>query len=166
MRVAIVTESFVPQVNGVSNTVRHLVRELVAAGHEPVVAAPGPGPAEHDGVRVVRVRSVGLPDAVGQQRLLAERARLPRRGAVRPPPAGAADVGAVRFVGPRRYQDRRSTLLSGMNPASINPVIALQNAWETPDLEQRRSRRVVRSRRRVRTSIASRLNTSTPPLEM
>ncbi len=61
MRVAIVTESFVPQVNGVSNTVRHLVRELVAAGHEPVVVAPGPGPAEHESVPVVRVRSVGLP---------------------------------------------------------------------------------------------------------
>ena len=44
MRVAIVTESFVPQVNGVSNTVRHIVRELGAAGHEPLVIAPGAGP--------------------------------------------------------------------------------------------------------------------------
>jgi phosphatidylinositol alpha 1,6-mannosyltransferase len=61
MRVAIVTESFVPQVNGVSNTVRHIVRELGASGHEPLVIAPGPGPLEHDGVPVVRVRSVGLP---------------------------------------------------------------------------------------------------------
>jgi phosphatidylinositol alpha 1,6-mannosyltransferase len=61
MRVAIVTESFVPQVNGVANTVRHLVRELVAAGHVPLVIAPGAGPLEHDGVPVVRVRSVGLP---------------------------------------------------------------------------------------------------------
>jgi len=61
MRVAIVTESFLPQVNGVSNTVRHVVDELVAAGHEAMVVAPGPGPAHHAGVPVVRVRSVGLP---------------------------------------------------------------------------------------------------------
>lgn len=61
MRVAIVTESFVPQVNGVSNTVRHVVRELGAAGHDLLVVAPGPGPVEHDGVPVVRVRSVGMP---------------------------------------------------------------------------------------------------------
>jgi phosphatidylinositol alpha 1,6-mannosyltransferase len=61
MRVAIVTESFVPQVNGVSNTVRHIVRELGVAGHELLVVAPGPGPVEHGGVPVIRVRSVGLP---------------------------------------------------------------------------------------------------------
>ena len=61
MRVAIVTESFLPQVNGVSNTVRHVVDELTAADHEVVVVAPGPGPAHHHGVPVVRVRSVGLP---------------------------------------------------------------------------------------------------------
>ncbi|WP_028643792.1 glycosyltransferase family 4 protein [Nocardioides sp. URHA0020] len=61
MRVAIVTESFLPQVNGVSNTVRHVVDELVAADHEALVVAPGPGPAHHEGVPVVRVRSVGMP---------------------------------------------------------------------------------------------------------
>lgn len=61
MRVAIVTESFLPQVNGVSNTVRHVVEELTAAGHEALVVAPGAGPAQHEGTPVVRVRSVGLP---------------------------------------------------------------------------------------------------------
>ncbi|MGB0101360.1 MAG: glycosyltransferase family 1 protein [Nocardioides sp.] len=61
MRVAIVTESFLPQVNGVSNTVRHVVEELSAAGHETLVIAPGPGPAHHRETPVVRVRSVGLP---------------------------------------------------------------------------------------------------------
>ena len=81
MRVAIVTESFLPQVNGVSNTVRHVVDHLVAAGHEPLVVAPGAGPTEHAGVQVVRVRSValpgyrsfpvGLPDAAVQRALAA-----------------------------------------------------------------------------------------------
>ncbi len=61
MRVAIVTESFLPQVNGVTNTVRHVVRHLVHSGHEPLVVAPGPGAADHDGVPVHRARSVRLP---------------------------------------------------------------------------------------------------------
>jgi phosphatidylinositol alpha 1,6-mannosyltransferase len=61
MRVAIVSESFLPQVNGVSNTVRHVAHHLVRSGHEPLVIAPGPGPSHHDGIPVVRVRSLGLP---------------------------------------------------------------------------------------------------------
>lgn len=61
MRVAIVTESFLPQVNGVSNTVRHVAECLRASGHEALVVAPGPGPTSHRGIPVVRVRSVGLP---------------------------------------------------------------------------------------------------------
>jgi phosphatidylinositol alpha 1,6-mannosyltransferase len=61
MRVAIVSESFLPQVNGVSNTVRHVAHHLLRSGHEPLVIAPGPGPSHHDGVPVVRVRSLGLP---------------------------------------------------------------------------------------------------------
>lgn len=61
MRVAIVTESFLPQVNGVTNTVRQVVEHLGRTGHEALVVAPGPGPTEHAGARVVRVRSVGLP---------------------------------------------------------------------------------------------------------
>ncbi len=61
MRVAIVTESFLPQVNGVSNTVRHIVDELADAHHEALVVAPAPGPAHHEGIPVVRVRSVGMP---------------------------------------------------------------------------------------------------------
>ncbi len=63
------------------------------------------------------------------------------------------------------YQARRTLLLSGMNPASINPVIALQHAWETPDLEQRRARRRSAGRRRTRTLIGTRLNAATPPLD-
>jgi len=61
MRVAIVTESFLPQVNGVSNTVRHVVHQLVRLGHEPLVVAPGPGAPSFHGAPVVRVRSLGLP---------------------------------------------------------------------------------------------------------
>ncbi len=73
MRVLIVTESFLPQVNGVSNTVRHTVDRLLDRGHEVLVIAPGQGADRYRTCPVVRVRSfelpryrtfpVGLPDA-------------------------------------------------------------------------------------------------------
>ena len=55
------TESFLPQVNGVTNTVRHITDRLLQRGHEVLVVAPGPGPSSHGHARVVRVRSVQLP---------------------------------------------------------------------------------------------------------
>ncbi|MDQ4085215.1 MAG: glycosyltransferase family 1 protein [Actinomycetota bacterium] len=65
MRIAIVAESFLPQVNGVSNTVRHVVDELTAAGHGVLVVAPGPGDASYAGATVVRLRSFPLPGYAG-----------------------------------------------------------------------------------------------------
>ena len=61
MRIAIVTESFLPQVNGVTNTVRHTVDRLLDLGHDAMVIAPGPGPDTYRSAPVVLVRSVGLP---------------------------------------------------------------------------------------------------------
>lgn len=61
MKVAIVTESFLPLVNGVVNSVRHVVDHLVANGHEALIIAPGPGLGHYRGVRVVRARSVAVP---------------------------------------------------------------------------------------------------------
>ena len=61
MRVALISESFLPQVNGVTNTVRHVVDRLLETGHEPLVVAPGPGLGDYRRVPVVRVRSARLP---------------------------------------------------------------------------------------------------------
>ena len=41
MRVAIVTESFLPHMNGVTGSVLQSVRHLTALGHETLVIAPG-----------------------------------------------------------------------------------------------------------------------------
>lgn len=61
MRVAIVTESFLPQVNGVANSVRHVAEQLARLGHESMIVAPGEGEYHHHGIPVTRVRSVGVP---------------------------------------------------------------------------------------------------------
>jgi phosphatidylinositol alpha 1,6-mannosyltransferase len=66
VRVAYVTESFPPDVNGVAHTAVRVAEHLVNRGHEPLVIAPEParGLARPDRTfdfPVVRVRSVGVP---------------------------------------------------------------------------------------------------------
>jgi glycosyltransferase involved in cell wall biosynthesis len=59
MRVAIISESFLPRVNGVTRTVMALTAHLRQRGHEAILFAPGDGVEEHDGFEVVRVRGIG-----------------------------------------------------------------------------------------------------------
>lgn len=61
VRVAIVTESFLPQVNGVTNSVLRVVEHLRAYGHEALIVAPGPGPDTYLDVPVVRTLAVDVP---------------------------------------------------------------------------------------------------------
>jgi phosphatidylinositol alpha 1,6-mannosyltransferase len=61
LRVAVVAESFLPSINGVTNSVLRVISHLQAEGHQPVVIAPGSGPTGVDGVPVIRVKAVDLP---------------------------------------------------------------------------------------------------------
>ncbi|MGC5020442.1 glycosyltransferase family 4 protein [Micromonospora sp. DT47] len=66
MRIAIVTESFPPDVNGVAHSVVRTAEHLVARGHEPIVIAPAPPgarrrPADRLPYPVVRIPSMPLP---------------------------------------------------------------------------------------------------------
>ena len=66
MRIAYVTESFPPVVNGVAVTAMRVAEHLVRRGHEPIViapqAAPGsPWPDAEFSYPVARMPSVGLP---------------------------------------------------------------------------------------------------------
>ncbi|MDN5570450.1 MAG: glycosyltransferase family 1 protein [Propionibacteriaceae bacterium] len=63
MRVAIITESFLPEVNGVVNSVLRVLDHLIDHGHDVLLLAPdAPGaPLDYRGVRVVGMTSMPLP---------------------------------------------------------------------------------------------------------
>lgn len=71
MRVAIVTESFPPEVNGVAHSVLRAAEHLVRRGHQPLVITPAPARGAHcppqsfgpdrEPLPVVRIPSVPLP---------------------------------------------------------------------------------------------------------
>ncbi|MBV9515566.1 MAG: glycosyltransferase family 1 protein [Mycobacteriaceae bacterium] len=67
MRVAIVAESFLPNVNGVSNSVLRILEHLNRTGHDAIVIAPDNprhherAATEHDGVPVYRMPSRMFP---------------------------------------------------------------------------------------------------------
>lgn len=107
MRVAIVAESFLPDVNGVSNSVLRVLEHLDRRGHDAIVIAPGQGGCEHDGVPVVRVPSVRLQRhgaiSVGLPTRHVERALRDHRPDVvhvaSPVVLGAAGLAAARRLG-------------------------------------------------------------------
>ena len=62
MRIALVSDTYTPQVNGVSTVLRRMVETLGLAGHEAVVVAPEyPDSQPGNEVSELRIPSVGFP---------------------------------------------------------------------------------------------------------
>jgi glycosyltransferase involved in cell wall biosynthesis len=61
MRVAIVTETFLPKIDGIVTMVTKTVETLQAAGDEVMIFAPSGGPAELFGAEVVSLPSIPFP---------------------------------------------------------------------------------------------------------
>ncbi|WP_027344805.1 glycosyltransferase family 4 protein [Hamadaea tsunoensis] len=92
MRVAIITESYAPDVNGVANSVLRVAEHLMARGHKPLVIAPQPGRAlRHlaapQAYPVLRLPSLPMPGyrnvrLAGPSRLIKDALRLHRADVV------------------------------------------------------------------------------------
>ncbi|MFZ8757822.1 GDSL-type esterase/lipase family protein [Microbacterium sp. HMH0099] len=78
MRVALLAESFLPHMNGVTGSVLHVLRHLAEAGHETLVIAPKAGDVTADlhGARTELLRSVPLPSYPEVRVVFARAARL------------------------------------------------------------------------------------------
>lgn len=61
LRVAIVTETFVPKMDGVVRSVLEFLRYLRRHGHDAIVFCPGDGPTEVEGFPVARAGGVRFP---------------------------------------------------------------------------------------------------------
>lgn len=78
MRVALLAESFLPHMNGVTGSVLHVLRQLAAQDHETLVIAPRAGEITADlhGARTELLRSVPLPSYPDVRVVFARAARL------------------------------------------------------------------------------------------
>lgn len=61
MRIAMVAETFLPKVDGIVNTLCHLLEHLAAEGHQVLVLAPSGAPERHAGHPVLGFPAVRLP---------------------------------------------------------------------------------------------------------
>lgn len=61
MRIALFTETFLPKVDGIVNTLCHLLDHLARRGHESIVFAPSGGPNYYSRTRVVGLTGIPFP---------------------------------------------------------------------------------------------------------
>jgi glycosyltransferase involved in cell wall biosynthesis len=72
MRIAIVTEVFLPKIDGITNRLRHTIRCLRRQGHEVLVLAPDAPLSDYAGAKVVGIPGVPFPPYPGLRLALPE----------------------------------------------------------------------------------------------
>lgn len=97
MRIALVTESFYPAVDGTTRTVKHVVDRLVDTGHEVLVVAPAPGLTTYRGCRVARINR--MEKRSGQVRAALEAFRPDLVHVVSPGAVGRRGLDQARRIG-------------------------------------------------------------------
>ena len=105
LRIALVSDCYVPRLGGIEMQVHDLARHLVAAGHEVVVLTTTAGPTEIDGVRVHRIDVPLLPfDIPFTRRAFREVSRLLRVERVDVVQFHGGVVSPLAYVGARSAQ--------------------------------------------------------------
>ena len=61
MRIALFTETFLPKIDGIVTRLRFTIRELQRGGDEVLVFAPGDGPTQYEGARIIRMPGMKMP---------------------------------------------------------------------------------------------------------
>jgi len=61
MRVAIITENFLPKLDGVTRTLARLLEHLQTTGHQALLLGPESGMEEYAGAQVVGTAGLPLP---------------------------------------------------------------------------------------------------------
>ena len=107
MKIALLTEVFLPKIDGITNRLRHTLRCLEAEGHECLLLAPDTAVSGHGAARVVRIPSLPFPRypgvrvALPDPRIAASLAvfRPDVVHAVGPAALGAMGIAAARALG-------------------------------------------------------------------
>lgn len=61
MRIALITETFLPKVDGIVNTLCHLLEHLARRGHTSLLLAPNGGPAQYASTQVIGFPTLPFP---------------------------------------------------------------------------------------------------------
>jgi glycosyltransferase involved in cell wall biosynthesis len=114
MRIALVSDTYTPQVNGVSTVLRRMVETLGLAGHEVVVVAPEyPDSQPGNEVSELRIPSVGFPPYPAIRLSLPATDRIARfLDAFAPDLVHVVTEGPLGFVGRRYVLARRLPLVT------------------------------------------------------
>lgn len=117
MRIAVVTETYPPEVNGVASTVRHFVEQLAALGHDVALARPRqPDTAQRPGAAPIEEVLVG---GLGVPRYPGLRFGLPSGGTLRRAwRAARPDVIYIATEGPLGWSALRAARALGIPAAS------------------------------------------------